>query len=409
MWYRARSSEHNVDIQMKMRKNKSWPLMSNNISRDDVDAVVSFLSRKKIPILTQSKKVREFEERWSKWLGVKHSVFVNSGSSANQLSMLILKELYGGGEIIVPPLTWVSDIAAVLQNGFTPVFCDISLSTLALDVREVKKKVTKNTRAIFLTHVLGYNGLTQELLDLCRTKNIMLIEDVCESHGATFNGEKCGSFGLISNFSFYYAHHLTSIEGGMICTDDERIYQHARKYRSHGMVRESTNDSLKNAYKKKYGDLNPDFIFSAPAYNMRSTEINAVMALNQLKRLDKNNKIRAKNLRAFLTNLDGETYFTDFEQTGNSNYAFTLLLRDKNFKKRDAVEKTLRENNIEFRRGMSGGGNQLMQPYLRRLFGDEHTKYPNANHVHHFGWYIGNYPELDKKNISGLCGILNAL
>jgi CDP-6-deoxy-D-xylo-4-hexulose-3-dehydrase len=392
-----------------MKKNKNWPLMSNNISRDDVDAVVSFLSQKEIPILTQSKKVKEFEEKWSKWLGVKYSVFVNSGSSANQLSMLILKELYGTGEIIVPPLTWVSDISAVLQNGFKPAFCDINLSTLALDVKEIKKKITKKTRAIFLTHILGYNGLTQELLDLCRKRNIMLIEDVCESHGATFKGKKCGSFGLISNFSFYYAHHMSSIEGGMICTNDEKIYQHARMFRSHGMVRESTDDRIKNAYSKKYSDLNPDFIFSAPAYNMRSTEINAVIALNQLKRLDKNNKIRSQNLKIFLKNLDTKKYVTDFNQIGNSNYAFTLLLQNKNFKKRDSVEKALRENNIEFRRGMSGGGNQLMQPYLRGLFGEEHKNYPNANHVHHFGWYIGNYPDLEKSKIPRLCKILNAL
>lgn len=383
--------------------------MSNNISRDDVSKVVSFLSQKEIPVLTQSKKVKEFEEKWSRWLGVKYSVFVNSGSSANQLSMLVLKELYGTGEIIVPPLTWVSDIAAVLQNGFTPVFCDISLTNLALDIQEIKKKITKNTRAIFLTHILGYNGLTQELLDLCKKKHIMLIEDVCESHGATFNGRKCGSFGLMSNFSFYYAHHMTSIEGGMICTNDKKIYQYARMFRSHGMVRESTDEHIKNEYKETYSDLNPDFIFSAPAYNMRSTEINAVMALNQLKRLDKNNKVRSQNLKIFLNNLDTEKYATDFDQTGNSNYAFTLLLKSENFSMRDIVEKTLRENNIEFRRGMSGGGNQLMQPYVRRLFGTEYKQYPNANHVHHFGWYIGNYPGLKKADILRLCTLLNVL
>ena len=383
--------------------------MSKNVSRDDINEVVSFLSQKEIPILTQSKKVSEFEEKWSKWLGVKYSVFVNSGSSANQISMLILKELYGTGEIIVPPLAWVSDIAAVLQNGFKPVFCDINLSTLALDLKEIKKKITKQTRAIFLTHVLGYNGLTQELLDLCKEKNILFIEDACESHGATFKGKKCGSFGLLSNFSFYYAHHMSSIEGGMVCTNDEKIYQYARMFRSHGMVRESINDRIKNAYKEKYRDLNPDFIFSAPAYNMRNTEINAVLALNQLKRLDKNNKVRSENLKIFLKNLDAKKYVTNFNQTGNSNYAFTLLLKNKNFIMRDKVEKMLREHFIEFRRGMSGGGNQLMQPYLRRLFGTEYKNYPNANHVHHFGWYIGNYPDLTKGNISRLCSLLNAL
>ena len=393
----------------KHKKITNWPLMSNNISREDVDKVISFLSQKEIPILTQSKKVREFEEKWAKWLGVKYCVFVNSGSSANQITMLALKEIHGTGEIIVPPLTWVSDIASVLQNGFTPVFCDINLSTLAIDIEELKKKISPKTRAIFLTHILGYNGLTEELLDICKKKKIILIEDVCESHGATFKGKKCGSFGLVSNFSFYYAHHLSSVEGGMVCTDDEKIYQHARMFRSHGMVRECTNEKIKKDYAKKYSDLNTDFIFSSPAYNMRNSEINAVMAINQLKRLDKNNKIRKDNLKIFLKNLDHEKYFTDFNQTGNSNYAFTLLLKKADFKMRDNVEKILKENVIEFRRGMSGGGNQLMQPYLRRLFGNEYLNYPNTNHVHHFGWYIGNYPGLEKDKIFQLCNLLNSI
>lgn len=393
----------------KQAKTSNWPLMYNNISKDDINKVISFLSQKNIPILTQSKKVREFEESWSKWLGVKYSVFVNSGSSANQITMLVLKELYGTGEIIVPPLTWVSDIASVLQNGFTPVFCDINLTTLALDIEEIKKKITPKTRAIFLTHILGYNGLTQELLDLCKKKKIILIEDTCESHGATFKNKKCGSFGLVSNFSFYYAHHLSSVEGGMVCTNDEKIYQYARMFRSHGMVRESTNEKIKRDYAKKYKDLNTDFIFSSPAHNMRNGEINAVMALNQLKRLDKNNKTRKDNLKIFLKNLDSKKYFTNFNQTGNSNYAFTLLLNNPDFKKRDLIEKTLKENGIEFRRGMSGGGNQLMQPYLRKLFGNEYLKYPSVNHVHHFGWYIGNYPDLNKGLIPKLCKMLNSI
>src|SRR3989344_201107 len=180
-------------------------------------------------------------------------------------------------------------------------------------------------------------------------------------------------------------------------------------FRSHGMVREATDEALKNKYKKKYSDLNPDFIFSAPAYNMRSTEINAVLALNQLPKLDKNNMRRKENLEIFLKDLDADKYFTSFNQTGNSNYAFTLLLKKPDFALRDRVEKALKEHNIEFRRVMPGGGNQLMQPYARKLFGEAYKKYPNTNHVHHFGWYIGNYPDLDKARIPGLCKLLNSL
>ena len=177
------------------------PLMNNNITREDLDVLIEFL--KTDAILTQHKNVREFEKEWSEWLGVKHSVFVNSGSSANLITMAAIKHLYGGGgEIIVPTLTWVSDIASVMQNDFTPVFVDIDPDSLAMDPKQIMEKVTDKTRAVFITHILGLNGLTQELLDFLEQKNILLIEDVCESHGATFKGKRLGSYGHASEFLF---------------------------------------------------------------------------------------------------------------------------------------------------------------------------------------------------------------
>jgi CDP-6-deoxy-D-xylo-4-hexulose-3-dehydrase len=189
---------------------RDWPLMKNNVAREDLDAVIKFL-QKDNPILTQSKNVAAFEEEWSQWVGVKHSVFVNSGSSANQITMAAIRERFGGGEIIAPTLTWISDIASVLQNGFTPVFVDINPRTLGMDTKQVVKKLSKKTRAVFLTHILGYNALDDYLLMELKKRNISLIEDVCESHGATFKGQKLGSFGFASNFSFYYAHHMSTI------------------------------------------------------------------------------------------------------------------------------------------------------------------------------------------------------
>jgi CDP-6-deoxy-D-xylo-4-hexulose-3-dehydrase len=384
-----------------------WPLMHNNIVESDMDVLVKFLSQRPIPILTNGKKVREFEEEWSKWLGVKYSVFVNSGSSANILTLLALKELFGDGEVITSPLGWVSDVAAIMHAGMKPVFCDIKLKNLAIDEEELRKKITPNTRAILLTHILGYNGLSKELLDICDRANILVIEDVCESHGATFKGKKLGSFGHVSNFSFYYAHHMTSVEGGMICTDSGAIYNMARSLRSHAMAREMDDENMKSHIVAENPELNKDFIFISAAYNMRSTEMNAVIALNQLKRLDENNRKRKENLDIFLDNLSPDKYYVGFDREGNSNYAFTLLLKEANLAQRDKVEQTLRESEIEFRRGMSGGGNQLCQPYLRRIYGDEYLKYPVCNFVHHYGWYIGNYPELEQGKILELCQILN--
>ncbi|VTR94389.1 cdp-4-keto-6-deoxy-d-glucose-3-dehydrase : DegT/DnrJ/EryC1/StrS aminotransferase family protein OS=Nitrospina gracilis (strain 3/211) GN=NITGR_170046 PE=3 SV=1: DegT_DnrJ_EryC1 [Gemmata massiliana] len=388
----------------------NWPLMKNNIAREDLNAVIDLLQQDD-PILTQSKNVRAFEEEWSQWLGVKHSVFVNSGSSANLVTIAALKELHPeGGEVIVPAITWVSDIAAVLHCGFTPVFADIDPRTLSMDPDQILAKLTSRTRAVFLTHVLGYNALTRPLLNELEARGVPLIEDVCESHGATFEDQKLGSFGWASNFSFYYAHHLSTIEGGMVCTNDENLYEAIRMFRAHGMVREMSSDSRKRDFAEKFPDLNPDFIFAFPAYNVRSTEINAVIGRSQLRRLDDNNQRRTANFMLFLRNLDPTLYRTDFRTEGSSNYAFTLVLKEPDPALSDRVTTALRAAGVEFRRGTAGGGNQLRQPYLRRLLGDDAWKQcPKADHVHFYGFYIGNYPTLEADRILQLCDLLNGL
>jgi CDP-6-deoxy-D-xylo-4-hexulose-3-dehydrase len=341
---------------------------------------------------------------------VKHSVFLSSGSSANLLTLAALKHLSGGGEIIVPPLTWVSDIAAVLHCGFEPVFVDIDPHTLGMDPAQVIAKLTPRTRAVFLTHVLGYNALTQGLLDELARRRVPLIEDVCESHGATFQGRRLGSLGLASNFSFYYAHHLSTIEGGMVCTNDEDFYETVRMLRSHGMVRELDSPERKEEYWEAHPDLNPDFIFAYPAWNVRSTEINAIIGRSQLPRLEDNVQQRTENLLLFLNNLDPDVYQTDFAVEGSSNYAFTLVLKKPDTELWQRVEACLRANRVEIRRGLSGGGSQLRQPYLRRLLApDEYKKYPRVEHVHFYGCYIGNYPTLSQDKILRLCELLNGL
>jgi len=383
--------------------------MKDNISREDLDAVIRFL-RDDVPVLTQAQQVEAFEQEWSAWLGVKHSVFVNSGSSANLITMAALKELYGTGDIIVPTLTWVSDVASVIHCGFQPVFVDIDPRTLGMDNRSVLEKITRKTKAVFLTHILGYNALTEELLEELEARGIPLIEDACESHGTTFRGRKVGTFGLASNFSFYYAHQMSTIEGGMVCTNNSDFFECVRMYRSHGLVRESSSAKLRQAYASAHPDLTPDFIFAFPAYNVRSTEINAVIGRSQLRRLDTNNRVRSNNLQLFLESLDPQKYRTDFELAGNSNYALTLVLARPDPQLRDSIADVLSRYGVEFRRGTSGGGNQLRQPYIKKLLGEwEFANYPNVDHVHFYGFYIGNYPELEPDKIHDLCSILNKL
>ena len=386
------------------------PLMNNNFTSQDLTKVRELLKKKNI-ILTQSTQVAKFEKNWSKWLGVKYSTFVNSGSSANFISLSILKILNNNSnknEIIVPTLTWVSDINSVIMNGFKPVFVDINLSNLSMDINQVLKKINKKTLAVFITHAQGFNGLNKDLLNVLRKKKIHLIEDVCESHGAKFEKKKLGNFGLISNFSFYYAHHMTTIEGGMISTNDKKIYEISKMLRSHGMVREANNKKLEAKMIAKYKDLSQKFIFLYPTLNFRNNEIGATIGLNQLKQLDKNNLKRTKNFLFFLQKIDPKKYFTKFDLKGSCNYAFPIILQTKNLKKRDEFEKHLQKNNIEFRRGNAGGGNQLRQPYIKQFIKIKNfSKFKNVEHVHFFGYYIGNYPNLTNKKINKITNILN--
>ena len=388
--------------------NFSLPLMENNITEEDLGVLIDFL--KQNPRLTQSGNVREFEKEWSEWLGVKYSVYVNSGASANLITMAALKNIYGDGEVIVPTLTWVSDIASVIQNGLTPVFVDINPRNLGMDEDQILNSITDKTRAVFLTYVQGFNCLSDKLLSELEKRNIILIEDVCESHGATFKGRKLGSFGFASNFSFYFAHHMSTIEGGMVCTNDKEFYEIIRMLRSHGMVRESNDPELIKRYSDENPELSPDFIFAYPAYNVRGTEIGGVLGRTQLKKLDGNNKKRQENFKLFLSLLDSSKYRTDFDIEGSSNYAFCLVIKKADPEFRDRLEAVLRDNNVEFRRGSSGGGNQLRQPYLKNIVKKgEWKNYPEIEHIHFYGYYIGNYPSLDEKRIRKLCEILNSI
>jgi CDP-6-deoxy-D-xylo-4-hexulose-3-dehydrase len=380
--------------------------MNDNIDKQDIQCVIDFLSQENIPKLTNGPKVVEFEKAWGEWLETKYNLFVNSGASANELTMLALAHIVGEGEIIVPPLTWISDISSVLFAGHKLVFVDVNFQNLSFDIDKLKAAITPQTKAIFLTHVLGINGLSDELLEICDKNNILLIEDVCESHGTKFQGAKVGNFGFASNFSFYFAHHMSTIEGGMVCTNNWEFYQVCRALRSHGMTREMTSDTMKISITMDNPDLNPDFIFLRPAHNFRSTEINAVIGLSQLPKLDNKNQERIDNFNYFMSKLDKKKYHTEIDTEGNCNYSFIIILKQSDFMKRNELEKKLRNSGIEFRRGLSGGGNQMRQPFFKTTYTD-FSDFPNIEHIHNFSWYVGNYPGLEREKIDTLIEVLN--
>ena len=245
-----------------------WPLINDNITQKDKEILADFILNTNR--FTNGPKVKEFEKAWSEWLGVKYSVMAGSGAAANYITTAIVRELKGQkGEIIVPPIGWVSDISAVINTGFLPVFVDVDLDTMAISYENIKQAINENTKAIVLVHALGFNGINDKLIELAKEHDLLLIEDCCESHGATYKDKRIGSFGDMSCFSFYFGHHMTTIEGGMVCTNDKEIYEFARMYRSHGMTREVSVETQKKYAKP---DVNPLFTFAVPGYNMRSSD-----------------------------------------------------------------------------------------------------------------------------------------
>ena len=327
---------------------------------------------------------------------------VGSGASSNYITTSIVRELKGQkGEIIVPPIGWVSDISSVINTGFTPVFVDVDLETMAISYENIKNAINDNTKAIVLVHALGFNGINDKIIKLAKEHNLLLIEDCCEAHGAVYKDNKVGSLSDMSCFSFYFGHHMTTIEGGMLCTNNKEIYELARMFRSHGMTREAS-EQTQNKYSRP--DVNPLFTFAVPGYNMRSSEINAVLGLTQLPRLDYAIKKRKENLKIWLENLNPSIYFTDFDCSGNSSFALPLIWKGDI---KDKICKILEDEKVEYRLGTAGGGNQARPPYLENYEFKTVGNLNTSNLIHDYGLYIGNHTELTNIQITNLCKKLN--
>ena len=384
----------------------TWQLINDSITDSDKKALTDFIN---VPNqrFTNGVKVKEFEKAWSEYVGCEYSVFVNSGASANYIMTSIMKETHGLGEVIVSPLGWVSDVAPLVNLGFTPVFVDVSMENMSITLDNIKAAVTEKTVGVCLVHVLGFNAISDEMVKFCKDNDLFLMEDCCEPHGATHNGIKVGTFGDVSNFSFYFGHHITTIEGGIVCTNNSTICDYAKLFRSHGMTREAS-PSLMDTYADKYPDLNPLFTFSVPGYNFRNQEINAVLGLEQLERLDFNCEQRSKNFKVWLNSLTPTKFRVNFDQNGNSNFALPLILQEKDLELFENCCKLLTDEGVEYRVGTAGGGNQARQPYLEPYQVVSHDL-SNVDHIHNFGLYIGNHPELTVEQIVNLCGELNTL
>jgi len=366
----------------------SWPLMKDCITQSDKQAMISFL--KNNDRLTNGPKVKEFEEEWSNWLGCEYSLFVSSGSTANLLLLAAIKEKYNlkdGDKVIVPAITWVTNVSPVFQLGLKPIFCDVDKSTFSFDTEHLKRLSQEHDiKVVFVTHLFGIPARIDEYKKIL--PNSVFIEDVCESHGAELDGKKCGTLSEGSTFSSYFGHHMTTVEGGFVSTDDVELYNLMKMKRSHGMAREALPEKF-DSYKEQYSDIHPMFMFVTDGYNLRSQEINAVLGLSQLKNLDKNNDKRRENYDRFIKiiNKYPDYFVSDYIVDGNSSFCLQFICKSKEF--RTGLEKYLGLHKVETRPLCSG--NLLRQPFLQRIAGiPEPDEFTNAEYLHEHGFFIGN-------------------
>ena len=367
--------------------------MNSTISLDDKKAMCDFIMNN--DYFTNGKKVKEFEREWSKWQGCKHSVFVNSGSSANLVLVSAMKHLYGTGSSVAQSVTWSTNISPLMQLGYNLQLCDADLKNLGPDIDSLERILKSGSyKIMFLTHVLGFNALSRDLLDLLEKHDVILLEDCCESTGTTFEGKKVGTFGKGSTFSFYYGHHMTTIEGGMICTDDDELYNVLRMMRSHGLSKEGVN-------MPEVEGVDPLFTFMVPGYNVRNTEIHAELGLRKLRELDNTISIRNKNMNTFLKFLDKNKFITNFDTEGMSNFSFPIIcLEEKNKEKvRDCLDKM----GIENRPIISGS--LYRQPFMKNVNQLRYDK--NAEVIHLNGLYVGNHTEVSEDMIEKMCIEIN--
>jgi CDP-6-deoxy-D-xylo-4-hexulose-3-dehydrase len=374
-----------------------WPLMQPTITESDKKALVDFIySTDKY---TCGNKVKEFEDDWSEWLGSKFSLYVTSGSTANLLLMASVKELYeipDGSKVLVPACTWVTNVSPVFQVGLEPVFCDIDLERYSFDMSALPDE---DIKIVFATHLLGLNSPIEELKK--KYPNAIFIEDICESHGVRGpDGNKRGSKGVGSTFSFYYGHHMTTIEGGMISTDNELLYELMKIKRSHGMARLLSPKFYDEAIQNN-PNIDPSFLFLTDGYNFRNTELNAVLGIEQLKRLDSHIDIRRKNFDSFIKRLNPEHFYIPYNDPGNSSFVLPFVCKEPgNVTKLKSIFNDL---GIEYRPIVAG--NLLLHPFLKKW--KDTAKVPNAEILNNNGVYIGNNQFINEEMIDTIFRVIN--
>ena len=378
-------------------------LVSDTIDRQDINALVEWLSQDEIPRLTKGGLTIELEKKWAKKIRTKYSVFVNSGSSAILLTLAALKysDKLRNNKIIVPALSWATDVSSPMLLGYETYMCDCNLEDLSCDLEHLEKLFKEHKPSTFiLVSPLGLVPDMNKIVELCNRYDVLLLEDVCESMGSKYQNKYLGSFGLASFYSMYFGHHLSTIEGGFINTNDEDLYHLLLMIRSHGWDRDLPKDKQKELRDKyKCTEFNSLYNFYVPGMNVRSTDLQAFIGLRAIKKLDDYSKRRRINFKHYVNLIkNNELELKENKNDFVSSFAIPIL-----HSKRDEIIKELQDKNIEVRPLIAG--NMANKP----MWYNENAipSLPNCESLDKSGFYIPNHQDLTYSEIQLITNIIN--
>ena len=377
-------------------------LVSDTIDKKDIDSLVNWLQQDPIPRLTKGELTWELEKQWAKKIGTKYSVFVNSGSSSILLTLAALKESgkLKNNKIIVPGLSWATDVSSPMLLGYDVTMCDCNLEDLSCDLESLEKLfISNNPSVLILVSPLGLVPKMKCIIDLCKKYNVILLEDVCESMGSKYQNKYLGSFGFASFFSMYFGHHLSTIEGGFINTNDEEFYHLLLMMRSHGWDRDLPEWKQKEL-RKKYNctKFNSLYNFYVPGMNLRSTDLQSFIGLRAIKKLDLYSSVRRNNFKYYKKNLKINLLNLK-ERKGDfiSNFAIPVV-----HPQRDNIIKDLIDNDIEVRPLIAG--NMANKP----MWKGSKKNLKNCELLDEQGFYIPNHQDLTELDIKQITNIINS-
>jgi CDP-4-dehydro-6-deoxyglucose reductase, E1 len=377
-------------------------LVSDTIDKNDIKSLIKWLDQDPIPRLTKGDLTKELEKKWSNYLGTKYSVFVNSGSSAILLTLAALNQLgtLKNNKIVVPGLSWATDVSSPMLLGLEPIFCDCNLNDLSCCLEDLEHLFqTENPSALILVSPLGLVPEMDKVIELCQQYDVILLEDVCESMGSKYKEQYLGTFGIASFFSMYFGHHLSTIEGGFINTNDEELYHMLLMMRSHGWDRDLPEWKQKELRTKYHTtDFDSLYNFYVPGFNLRSTDLQAFLGLRAIDKLEKYSKIRNKNFKYYIEKLNNNLNLTIDKENFISSFAIPVVSENRN----KIVEKLI-ENNIEVRPLIAG--NMSNKPMSK----DYYRELNNCNIIESKGFYIPNHQDLTFQEIDKIIDIINSI